>query len=313
MIEKILRSILGGVFGAAVGVILMKLNIPGLSEDLCSSVIILMVTLGVFVSIAIAETNEAETLIRNNKLRDETVALITHEMRTGLTSTSWAIERVIKNYGNVMSKEDNDLLGEIIKSIKGIVLHSVNLLDVSMLDIGKLKISLEEVPLEKLEILYTEIVDKYTLGAEKHGINFITHIKLDHDKKVEVDMLRLRIIIENLLENAIQYTTLAKKEIELNIQNVENELQIKVRDSGIGIPESEKANIFGEFFRATNARKELSAGSGIGLYTTQQYVKAHRGSIRFESIEAQGTTFFVTIPLKTVADVNGFVASINKI
>ena len=81
--------------------------------------------------------------------------------------------------------------------------------------------------------------------------------------------------------------------------------------SGIGIPDAAKDKIFGEFFRAENARKALSAGSGIGLYTAQQYSKAHKGSIRFESKEGVGTTFYVTIPLKTVADVKGFVKDIS--
>ncbi len=85
---------------------------------------------------------------------------------------------------------------------------------------------------------------------------------------------------------------------------------ISVSDTGIGIPESEQEKIFGEFYRASNARVKLSSGSGIGLYTCAQYVQAHRGTIRFESKENVGTTFFITIPLKTIADVNEF---LNKI
>jgi signal transduction histidine kinase len=68
-----------------------------------------------------------------------------------------------------------------------------------------------------------------------------------------------------------------------------------VRDTGIGIPEEDQARIFGKFFRAENARKQESIGSGLGLYTTKRIMEKHGGKIWFESSPA-GTTFFVSFP-----------------
>ena len=77
-------------------------------------------------------------------------------------------------------------------------------------------------------------------------------------------------------------------------------------DTGIGIPDSEKEKIFTKFYRAQNAKKKLSNGTGIGLYLCKEYSEAHQGSVRFESTENQGAAFFVTIPLKSTAKLNEF-------
>jgi signal transduction histidine kinase len=313
--EKILSYALGGIIGAIAGYILiashMEMNLQSESEALI--LVVITTVIGLLFSFAIVEYRHAKELKKNTLIRDETVALITHEMRTGLTSTGWAIDLVLKKYKQNMSEGDVQLLQDIVTSIHTTVMHSVNLLDVSLLDIKKLAIALTWTKLEKVAEMFKEVLEKYAIGAEHKGIELIRSIALDHERMAEVDMMRLRIILENLLENAIQYTLGdggRKKTITVMIKNNEKDMEISVADTGIGIPVSEQQKIFGEFFRASNARSKLSAGSGIGLYTCAQYVKAHRGTIRFESKEGEGTTFFVTIPLKTAIDVEDFAKKI---
>lgn len=309
--EKILIYTIGGIAGAIAGYMLIHSDISWLNHDeSCIAVIITSIALCVLVSIALVEHQEEVILQKNTKIRNETVALITHEMRTGLTSTGWALEMVLKKYKEAISAEDSEMLQGVIKSIRTTVMHSVNLLDISLLDIGKLAIALEVKELKVVGDMFKETVDKYKLGAERKHIELTANINLRDDRKVEVDTLRLRIILENLLENAMQYTVLETKQIHVDATNTETDLVLKVRDTGIGIPQEEKEKIFSEFFRASNARKTLSSGSGIGLFTCAQYVKAHRGKISFESEVGKGTTFLITIPLKTIADVNEFIDKI---
>jgi signal transduction histidine kinase len=189
-------------------------------------------------------------------------------------------------------------------------MHTVNLLDISLSDIGKLTISLEKVPLSKVENMVNEVVDKYILGTKRANIELISSVNLERDKVVEVDIMRLKIIIENLLENSIQYVKGQNDKIELTVNNTKDSLNIVVKDNGIGIPENEQEKVFEEFYRASNARKKLSSGSGIGLHMTYNYVKAHKGKINFTSKENIGTSFNVSIPLKTSADVNEFLKEV---
>lgn len=311
LLEKSLIYTVGGIVGLIIGYSLIMIELPAFSiTETCRAVVFTSIIFGVLFSIALVEGKEKKIFKKNTDLRNETVALITHEMRTGLTSTGWAIQNILDKYGEHVTQEDTEMLEGVVKSIHTTIMHSVNLLDISLLDIGKLEITLESMNLEKIETAFKEIVGKFKMETEKKGIVLTSEIRLDHDKEVEVDFVRLRIILENLLENAIQYTLDGKKEIHVIILNNKNELNISVKDTGIGIPESEKEKIFSEFYRAQNARKALSTGSGIGLYTCAQYTKAHRGKISFESKEGVGTTFFVDIPLKTEADVDGFLSKI---
>jgi len=119
-----------------------------------------------------------------------------------------------------------------------------------------------------------------------------------------VDPDSMRAVLQNLLENAIKYTINGGKLI-IGITNTGSELLIEVSDSGIGIPVAEQQNIFNRFFRATNALKAETDGSGLGLYIAKAIVEKHNGRIWFESKEEGGTKFFFTIPIKSNLNKNG--------
>lgn len=308
--ERILSYAIGGIVGFIGGTLISSAHMTYFDQERTSFLLAVTTLVGILTAVIVVEYRKSQALRENNKVREETVALITHEMRTGLTSTGWAIQLILQNYSDKMSEEDKTLLQGVVESIHTTVMHTINLLDISVLDIGKLLISLEWIKLDKVEQMFKEVLEKYSLGTKRHDIKLISSIHLDKMREVEVDMVRLRIILENLLQNAIQYTLEGKKEITVTITNDALNLNINVSDTGIGIPGADQAKIFTEFFRAENARKKLSSGSGIGLYTCQKYVAAHHGTITFKSKEGQGTTFFITIPLKTRADVNEFLTKI---
>ncbi len=304
--EKIISSLVGALAGLVAGILLLSLEVMPKGVLHAETLLPVSGLIGLLIAIMVMEYKKDVGLAHNQKIRDETVALITHEMRTGLTSTGWAIQLMLQNYEKYITPEDKKMLEDVVASIHTTVMHSVNLLDISLLDIGKLSISLEKMPLDEVEKIFSETIAKYSFGAKGKGINLISSVKLDKSRQVEVDRVRIRIILENLLANAIQYTTGEKKEVKVEVSNDASNLHIMVKDTGIGIPEKEQKTIFSEFYRASNARKQLSSGSGIGLYMCKQYVTTHRGTIRFESKENEGTTFYISIPLTTAADVTGF-------
>lgn len=309
-IELILYHLLGALGGVVFALMLRFFHFKYLENHPDIMGVVIGALLGLLVSMAISSLTRSRFLRQDKMLRDEVVTLITHEMRTGLTSTSWAIQLILEKYGNSLDVKDKKMLEGVISYIYTTTMHSVNLLDESMLDAKKLIISLKWTNLVDVEKMFNETFEKYSFGAKTKGIDLKTNISLDHDKQVEVDMMRLKVILENLLENSFQYTTGDVKEIEVKVTNNETALNISVRDTGIGIPESEKEKIFSEFYRASNARKVLSNGSGIGLFMTYQYVQAHHGRISFVSEEGKGTTFNVSIPLRTSADVEEFLTKI---
>ncbi len=308
--ERILMYILGSTVGAAVGFTVRGIGENVLSDYTAQIIVALCIVIGLIVSVALTEYRAERALKKNTQIRNETVALITHEMRTGLTSTGWAIDLVLSKYSKMLEPDDARMLSNVVKSIHTTVMHSVNLLDVSLLDIGKLAIAREWVKLSEVKTMVQELIERATLGAHKYAITLSSSVEVNAEREAEIDMLRIKIILENLVENAIQYTRGSVRTIHVDVHSTENDLVMSVKDSGIGIPADEQSKIFSEFYRAQNARKELASGSGIGLYLCAEYVRAHHGTIRFESQVNHGTTFFVTIPLKTRADVEEFLKKV---
>ncbi len=307
-VEKALYIIFGGISGVAIGEVMLSIPFFDIKNDYF--IIMMLGIMGVLSTLIIILYRRQVLEKESQVLRNETVALITHEMRTSLTSTSWALYFVLNNYDQFLKPEDKKMIDDAVKSIHTTVMHTVNLLDVSLLDIGKLSISLNWQELEQVGQMLKDTIEKYNIGAQREQINLTSNVRLDPKKKAEIDNLRLRVILENLLENAIQYTKGKDKKIHVDINNNATTLNIVVSDNGIGIPRDEQAKIFEEFYRASNARKKLSSGSGIGLHMCNQYVKAHHGTIRFESEEGKGSTFIIAIPLKTSADVNEFLQKV---
>ena len=105
-------------------------------------------------------------------------------------------------------------------------------------------------------------------------------------------------VLSNLLTNAIKYSPQGGSiVVTVGKDSTEHAAEIRVQDSGIGIPLHQQARIFGRFMRADNARAAGISGTGLGLYLCRALVEQHAGRLWFESGEGEGTTFFVTIPL----------------
>ena len=110
-----------------------------------------------------------------------------------------------------------------------------------------------------------------------------------------LDKRYTRMTIENLLTNAVKYTPEGGK-VGLDVKFEKGAMTVKVTDTGCGIPKADQDKIFGKMFRASNVRNAME-GNGFCLFVAKGAVEAQGGSIRFESTEGKGTTFYVELPL----------------
>ena len=101
----------------------------------------------------------------------------------------------------------------------------------------------------------------------------------------------------NFCDNAIYYSKENSK-ITVTLANVKGWVEFSVIDKGIGVPKEEQVDLFGKFFRATNARKQRPDGTGVGLFLAKKVIDAHDGEIIFESQEGKGSTFGFRLPIK---------------
>jgi signal transduction histidine kinase len=115
------------------------------------------------------------------------------------------------------------------------------------------------------------------------------------DLNVWGDKSELDRIVNNLVSNAVKYTPRGK--VRLRAERTDGFVRVVVADSGIGIPQDAMPHLFEEFFRAPNAKKTAQTGTGLGLAIVKDLVERYDGTIEVQSVEGQGTTFTLTLPL----------------
>ena len=184
-----------------------------------------------------------------------------------------------------------------------------DLLFLARQDSGMVQPSFTPVP---LDALLMEAIEEQRLVAASKNINLSlnlveppTDINADISEEVytlEGDWDQLARLFTNLVGNAVQYT-LPGGRVDVELQQIKRhdrtQLQVKVKDTGIGIPEDALAHLFDRFYRVDPARsRAMAAGSGLGLAIASAIVENHKGHIRVESTLDRGTTFTVTLPRK---------------
>ena len=175
------------------------------------------------------------------------------------------------------------------------------LLDFQKIDQAKGQVQLQEV---ELSVLLRQQVDKFMMSAQEKHISL--NLCACPQQFLQTDLKMMDLIFENLLSNAVKYTPEnGTIQVSAFVEQEKQEVQVRVSDTGIGIPKAEIKHIFQSFFRASNAVNSQEMGSGLGLMLTRQLVQKLGGKLSFESEEGQGTTFILSLPLdKTVTSVD---------
>ena len=226
-----------------------------------------------------------------DKSKSEFISIASHQLRTPMTAAKWNLEIF-----NEDPPEMNDDQLNAIKSIEEGILRSVNfiedLLQASRLD-KQNKMNLQILPLD-LGTMFNEIIAELKhLLTEK---NITLQIEMPVAISINGDKNRLREAFENLLNNAIRYSR-PNGVVTLSVTRSNEEVVIEISDQGIGIPTEEQTKLFKKFYRASNAQKVVTYGTGIGLYVVKEIIQAHKGTISFTSVENRGTTFIVRLPV----------------
>lgn len=167
------------------------------------------------------------------------------------------------------------------------------LLSVSRIDQGRVKDGPK--PVDIVEMI-KETVGTARILADKKSITLNITVPYEKVPLIQIDPLRLREVLDNLVVNAIKYTPISGK-VEVSINKPDEKYVINVKDTGIGISEDEKKRLFTKFFRAEKAVETNPEGSGLGLYVVKSYVEGWGGKVQVESVEGQGSTFTIVLPM----------------
>lgn len=227
-----------------------------------------------------------------NELKTKFLSLVSHEFKTPLSGILTATMLL----GKYQLSEQQEKRDKHIKTITDKVHYLNNILNdflsVEKLESGKIKYNATTFKLSKVmnEVVYNANM----LLKDGQHIKYpdaIDDFSLHQDEKI------IELALSNVVHNAIKYSP-ENTIITITITQNEVDTAFQIQDKGIGIPEKEQKNVFNRYFRAENAL--LTQGTGIGLNIVKSHLENLKGTISFESIENEGTTFTMTIPNKAV-------------
>lgn len=231
---------------------------------------------------ALAEIDRAKTAFFSN---------VSHEFRTPLTLMLGPVEELLARSHTDLPPAAKSQL-ELVNRNGSRLLRLVNtLLDFSRIEAGRMQAIYQPTDLSAFTV---ELASVFRSATERAGLD----LELDCPKlakPVFIDRGMWEKIVLNLISNAFKFTF--EGQIAVSLKPVGDDVELRVRDTGVGIPPREIPRLFDRFHRVENTRSRTHEGSGIGLALVQELVKLHGGTVRVESTLGEGSTFIVSLPL----------------
>lgn len=228
---------------------------------------------------------------RVERAQSEFVSLASHQLRTPLTAIRLVIGALQRGEAGQLTPDGSELVKRSMEYIVNMAETIHTMLNISRLEAGKLTIKPADILL--LPFLQ-QIVSDYKLETERRKQTL--SLECPDTLTIRSDTPLLKEVIGNLVNNAIKYTPEGGT-IGVTARTDNQRIIMTVRDSGYGIPVSEQPKIFTKFFRAENVVKRETSGTGLGLYLVKSLVDFLHGTISFTSLENEGTTFTISLPL----------------
>ncbi len=240
----------------------------------------------------IATRKEAEEKLRETmEMKSQFVSTVSHELRMPLTCIKEGVAIVLDGVVGKINEKQRHFLTLAGRNIDRLAALINDILDFQKLDVGKMKLNPQENDIRQVA---EEIHETMMLSAKNKEMELF--LELDENlPKVTFDRDRIIQVLTNLVSNAIKFTPQAGQ-VRLSFQQQNDELVIRVSDTGMGIPKEELPKIFERFYRVQRPGKEIK-GTGLGLAIVKKIVILHSGRIEVESELDRGATFSVFLPL----------------
>ncbi len=229
-----------------------------------------------------------------NKAKSEFVSLASHELKTPLGIMKWYMESIKDDESfNNLPAQTKEYLEDIYKSNERVLGLVRDLLDISRIDEGRVKDDPKQT--DVVQTVQKTIAD-LKLNLDKKSLVINVDLQEPSLPAIVIDARRFGEVVENVFTNAIKYSK-EGGQIKATISRAGDFVKIEVADQGIGIPSQDLPQIFNKFFRASNAIKSVTEGTGLGLYVVKSYLESWGGNIIINSEENKGTVVSIQIPL----------------
>jgi two-component system phosphate regulon sensor histidine kinase PhoR len=232
-------------------------------------------------------------LVRERRLADiknDFISNITHELKTPIATVSVAIEALRNFSGSINPVKTKEYLDISANELQRLSLLVDKVLKLSMFEKKEIDLKYESLDMKDL---VEEVNASMRLQFEKKKA--AVNVKTEGDTRIEGDRLHLVSVLFNLMDNALKYSG-PSPDIDVTIKEEGDKVLLAIEDSGIGISPEYHGKIFEKFFRVPNGNLHNAKGYGLGLSYVAHVIDKHKGDIRVDSIEGDGTVFNIVLP-----------------
>lgn len=237
-------------------------------------------------------------LVELNQLKSRFLGIAAHDLRNPLTSIRGLSEILLTDMAGPLNEDQREYLTIINTASDGMLALVNNLLDISIIESGNLDLkigvhSLQAVLYERLRIFRNLAKDK--------NLQLVTNIS--ELPPFRFDRNKIAQVVDNLLGNAIKFSP-PDKNVTVSLERDSNMARVGIQDEGSGVPEEDRARIFGEFQKSRARPTGGEKSTGLGLAIAKRIVVAHRGNLEIRSAAGRGSLFTFTLPLEDFDDGN---------
>jgi signal transduction histidine kinase len=258
-----------------------------------SGIIILVIVVMIFANGQLFQYSILFSKLKEvDQMKDDFISIASHELRTPLTAIKGYLSMILEDLdeGKLSKNDKKEMIESAAQSADRLNELVADVLDVSRLEQGRMKIEPTRVNIVEVA---KKVADGLSHEAKTKGL------KLNQDYKESatysnVDKAKLEQVLVNIIGNAVKYTPKGSVDIMIQTENSENHIMVK--DTGIGINEEERKNLFSKFYRVQNDETKEITGTGLGLWITKEIVETMGGKIMVDSIKDVGTEFTITFP-----------------
>lgn len=285
-IQRTLKSIIRLVSGALIftaGKLDYRINMATGDEE--------------FLSLASTMNNMAARIAAAEKEIDEKnkefISIATHELRTPLAAIKGNLSMVFEDFGDQLNAAIKPLVEQAYTGTTRLATLVNDMLDMARLDGNRVEFDIKP---QDIKAVAGDVVETLQVTAREKPVSLEYYP--ENAAPVLADAAKLRIVLNNFVSNAIKYNR-PSGSVKVSHTVVEGKLVTSITDTGLGIPENQKARMFEKFFRVQHEDRKDIVGTGLGMYITKQYIVKMGGEVWFESTHGQGTTFHFSLPLAT--------------
>lgn len=235
------------------------------------------------------DISRQKELLVLNKAKDEFISIASHQLRTPATGVKQYLGMLLEGYAGDLSQQQRTIIQTAFDSNERQITVVNDLLRVAQADAGEIKLHLEPINLnELLEDVIAEQAQKFT--AKKQTVILRTPTK---PVVAEFDPLLIRMVFENLIDNAHKYMG-SNRAVTIRVNQTKTLTRVRIKDEGIGVRKKDIPKLFKKFSRIESPLSMRTSGTGLGLYWVLKIVELHNGAITVESNYRKGTEFILT-------------------